>query len=696
MKFNLDVTSDASTDDPAQRAERTSSECMPLLEAAHLNIYRENPFRITGLPVDATAKEIARHADKLKQMEELGYGEKANTAAFALNPPPTIDQIREAMQRLKEPERRLIDEFFWFWPKMFGESANDSAIQALLKGEMSQAYEIWSTYENDLATGFVARHNIAVMLHLLALDWTLYHINAEVDTEEEETIRNYWKESFKRWEKIPSDDRLWEAVKTRIRSVGDPRLTTGFGRRFADTLPMALDKINAEAGLKFAEQGELEWARTHVQFMRETHQGLDDVAKTAEIVLAPLRKRVTQHIKTARETTKKDPEKGGEAAKLLVDECGRLHFLYELFHTKDAHQKTELFDEVAAASVDCVVDYQHATGDNRLFVEVLRATMLLATAVDVRERIKTNLAIGEKNIRGEAIQPLNDRLKNIRESKEPAKGRLDDIKRYMMSELAELAQSHGGDSELVQDFSNALASALWGISIDAHNDEDDFDTAAEAIRLAVRLAKSSELKKRCEDDLVVVEKHFAEFQRSQVHLDIRGDKVSITREFVIYNAQKIRVADINGVRFGVSKQYINGIPTSVSYSVGVSGGGAIIYIECKRAFRSEAQAKADHTAILEGLYQNVIPKLATKIAKGIKAGSAQSIGGYTVTKDGIYFRTGIFKKVDHLVPWTDIRYVFHAGNLNISSASKGYRASISVRDAWNAVIFEPIVKVLLA
>ena len=309
-------------------------------------------------------------------------------------------------------------------------------------------------------------------------------------------------------------------MKRRIRSVGDPRLTTGFGRRFADALPAALDKINAEAGLKFAEQGRLEWTRTHVQFMHETHQGLDNVAKTAEMVLAPLRKRVTQHIKTARETTKKDPKKGGEAAKLLVDECGRLHFLYELFHAKDAHQKTELFDEVVAASVECVIDYQNSTDDNRLFVEVLRATMPLATAADLRERIQRNLKIGEGNIRGETTQPLYARLKNIRESKESGKIRLYEVKKWMVPELASLAEAQGADSELTNDFSDALAGALRGISIDAHNDEDDFDTAVEAIRLAVRLAKSSELKKRCEADLVVAEKHFAEFQRSQVHLDI--------------------------------------------------------------------------------------------------------------------------------------------------------------------------------
>src|SRR5262249_44586435 len=161
---------------------------------------------------------------------------------------------------------------------------------------------------------------------------------------------------------------------------------------------------------------------------------------------------------------------------------------------------------------------------NRLFVEVLRASMALATAVELRERIQRNIEIGEGNIRGEAIQPLYARLKTIRESKESGKIRLSEVKKQLMPELALLAESEGADSELTKDFSEALAGTLRGISIDAHNDEDDFETAAEAIRLAVRLAKSPELKKRCEDDLVVAEKHFTEFQRSQVHLDIRGDK----------------------------------------------------------------------------------------------------------------------------------------------------------------------------
>ena len=336
---------------------RISRECLPLIQSAHINIYRENTFRITGLPVDASEKEIKKHADKLKIMEELGHGQGANPAAFVLDPPPSVDQIREAIQRLKEPEHRLVDEFFWFWPQEFGKSASDSAIQAILAGDSETAYDIWSRLESSPEHGYIASHNIAVMFHLIALDWTLYHISSELDEGREQKIKGYWKESFSRWEKVATDDRVWDAVKNRIRAVDDPRLTTGFARRMRDTFPEALDKINAEVALQFAEQGLTDWAKIHIDFMNETHQGLDDVDKTAELVLTPTRNRVLQHIKTAKEECEKKPEKGAEVARKLIEQCHPLQGLFELFHGSDSHHKTELFDDVATTLNACLVQY---------------------------------------------------------------------------------------------------------------------------------------------------------------------------------------------------------------------------------------------------------------------------------------------------------------------------------------------------
>lgn len=254
---------------PAIPPSGKAPTCQPLIEAAHLNIYRENAFRITGLAVDASAKEVARHADKLRMMEELGHGRAANQSAFAPYPPPSVDQIREAMQRLRDPEKRLIDEFFWFWPESFGTSANDLAIQALMRGDASVASDTWAQRESDPENGFIATHNIAVLFHLIALDWTLYHIASEVNKEQEEKIKGYWQESLKRWEQLFTGDRVWYAMESRICLLDDPRLPRGFAHRVRHSFPEALHKINAEAALGFAEEDRADWARIHIGFIKK-------------------------------------------------------------------------------------------------------------------------------------------------------------------------------------------------------------------------------------------------------------------------------------------------------------------------------------------------------------------------------------------------------------------------------------------
>jgi hypothetical protein len=484
---------------------RASRECLPLIQSAHINIYRENTFRITGLPVDASEKEIKKHADKLKMMEEPGYGQSANPAAYALDPSPSVDQIREAMQRLKEPEHRLVDEFFWFWPQEFGKSANDPAIQAILSGDSDTAYNLWTRMESDAEHNHIAWHNIALMFHLIALDWTLYHISTEIDEEREEKIKEYWKESFSRWEKVATDDRVWDAVKSRIRALDDPRLTTGFARRMRETLPEALDKINAEVALQFAEQGRTDWAKIHIDFMNETHQGLDDVEKTAELVLTPTRNRVLQHIKTAKDECDKKPENGAEAARKLIEHCHSLQDLFELFHGSDCHHKTELFDDVATTVVNCVVAYQKKTADNDSFVSLLKEALQFATAMDVRQRIQKNIDIGEGNIRGKLLEPVFALLKEIQESKNSAWERLHDLKTKVMRQFHSLVEKNALETELVDELSNALAVVLRGISIDALNKETNIVVATESIQLAKKLVKDKTLTVKIEEDIKFLE-----------------------------------------------------------------------------------------------------------------------------------------------------------------------------------------------
>lgn len=135
---------------------RTSATCQPLLEAATPDLFLNNAFRITGLLVDAATREIAKHADRLKMLEELGRGSDVHKLAFALKPPPTVDEIRDAMHRLRDPERRMVDELLRFWPERFGETTSDPAIRALTNGDHDCAMRIGAAREKDSLDGVVA------------------------------------------------------------------------------------------------------------------------------------------------------------------------------------------------------------------------------------------------------------------------------------------------------------------------------------------------------------------------------------------------------------------------------------------------------------------------------------------------------------------------------------------------------------
>jgi hypothetical protein len=469
--------------------------CKPLLDVATPEMFRANAFRITGLPVDATTREITKHADKLKMMEELGQGKSLHTGAFALKTPPTVDQIREAIQRLKDPEQRIIDEFFWFWPRQFGQSASDPALKALEGGDADTALEIWTALETSPAEGLVAMHNVAVLWHLMALEWENHYAKTEFPAEKKKETEKLWRGAFKRWDLLAVDDLFWESVTARIKQLDDPRLTSGFSRRMRATLPHALDKINAELAVRYAESGRMDMAQVHVQFMRDTNQGLDSVEQTAELVLVPATARLKQQIQRAEQRAAKNPSDAVNAARELLDHARHTLALFELFFGKESDARNELSDEVAGLCNQLPIAYHKATGDDKGCIDLLRAALQFATSIDLRRQIEKSISTLTGNLTFKQLEPIYAVLQAIQESKELPSIRFNKFRIEAVPAISKISAGIVGSEEHT-DLWDGAAGILRGISLTAWNDHQDMTTAVAGNELALKYVRSAELRQR--------------------------------------------------------------------------------------------------------------------------------------------------------------------------------------------------------
>jgi hypothetical protein len=479
-----------------------------LLKAATPDLYRRNAFRLTGLPVTASAREVARQADKLKMLADLGGQAAQQLSVIPGMEPPTAEEVREATQRLKDVEARALDEFFWFWPEDWEKPESDEAFAAIKRHDLDAAFTIWASREVETES-FIASRNIALVLHMRSIEWALLDFTHPLDADRLGKVHGYWKESFDRWEWLVYDDRLWDAFKARIRQINDPALTTGYARRLRCELPQAFDKINAELALSYAQHGRRAEAQWHVDFLKSTHSGQDNVSATLDTVLAPSRERLERAIESAWQATKADKRSGTTQARKLLDAAEPLLAVFDMFHETDSAERCQLFDEVAESALGCAVNGYNACnaiepskkiGED--FLGILQRAKKLATAIDLRQRIIQNIEIAQGNLSfNSKVKPLMDKLAEIQKitslpphfAKQLPDYKLDRVKSEVIPKLDSLLESKELDEEAVINLCDSVAIVLRGIALSANNDFNNPAVAHGAITLAGRYARSTEL-----------------------------------------------------------------------------------------------------------------------------------------------------------------------------------------------------------
>ena len=158
----MDMNSSYSADGSGESL--TSSR---LFEIAVPELYEQNAFRVLGLGVDASLRDVRRTQKKLERTGRLGINSNHRGGYMPLKTTLGEDETRRAMQRVQDPSCRFLDEFFWFWLRQAG-AKDDDALALLGRKRVQDAHKLWLRYEAGTSSDKVSTHNLAVLYHVSA------------------------------------------------------------------------------------------------------------------------------------------------------------------------------------------------------------------------------------------------------------------------------------------------------------------------------------------------------------------------------------------------------------------------------------------------------------------------------------------------------------------------------------------------
>jgi hypothetical protein len=132
-----------------------------------MDLIYQNPFRVLGLPVTATDREIVKCISDLSIFMEMGKTKELDCDYFfPIKPYRTLESIYDASQKIEQPNNKLFYALFWFWENPTN-TIDEMAFEELRKGNVDKAIQFWKkATENGVTTKNSSNHKNLSVLYL--------------------------------------------------------------------------------------------------------------------------------------------------------------------------------------------------------------------------------------------------------------------------------------------------------------------------------------------------------------------------------------------------------------------------------------------------------------------------------------------------------------------------------------------------
>lgn len=380
-----------------------NSHCQNMTDICNAMVYAMNPFHLLGLSPFSNSKSVRRRKEDLESAEAMGAtGWKDEFKHLLGNTQvPSPEMVAAAFRRIEDPQQRIVDEFFWFWPI---DERDDEALDALQEGKKTVAEKLWKKEEksSDIRRAVIAKHNVAVYNHFYAIDCEWQFIAndmGEADSPDDHAkMCKYWDAALERWEDLADDEDFWDVVKERVAVINDKRLTTGFIRRMRDEFPVAFDRINGDLAVEYAKlPGKHADTERHLRYMNESHQGLDDVDATLDAIFDPIEREVDLLTRESIRVRNATPHSALSAARTLLQNTEGIRKMADEMLGRDHPKRRKIFDKIASECNFCQVAYGTKTKQWEECLKFIKEVIPLACDEELIGVLNDNLKIVTQN-----------------------------------------------------------------------------------------------------------------------------------------------------------------------------------------------------------------------------------------------------------------------------------------------------------
>ena len=153
---------------------------------------KNNAYHILGLETTATEKEIFRRSKEIINRLKIDDLPEYDLDVGLFDNFRTEESVKEAIQKLQTPKKRIREYFFWF---QVVDGVDEEAFKFIKQKDYPNAVRIWRTVsEGNSAKAFIHKRNLAV----------LYSLLLAVDNNKE-----YLRESLSLWKVLTDADKFW-------------------------------------------------------------------------------------------------------------------------------------------------------------------------------------------------------------------------------------------------------------------------------------------------------------------------------------------------------------------------------------------------------------------------------------------------------------------------------------------------------